>query len=240
MKHTMSKIILMLCAAAVGFSGWQLYRYYSDIRSASDSVSNVIAPVKAETEVLTSPVSYTEMSAKYEDYRGWIWFSSDLISLPIVQGNDNYTYLQNNLDQEKSLGGIPLMDAADSLTDQNITIYGHAVFTEDSSLVFTPLQQLVNQDTYSKNKRFFIDWAEGIKTYEIYAVCNIDRSSDDWNYTQNVFQTDQDFYAFIHNAKDRSAIYSDIDIAATDHLIALQTCTELDSAERTVVFAKEL
>lgn len=240
MNRLLEKIILIVCTIAIVFCGWQIYYQYSLINDSNEKINNLLTPIQAETQTITSPVVYEEMVKRNSDYRGWIWFDSNLISLPVVQSDDNFQYLNCNLDKEPSLGGIPCIDAADTMSDQNITIYGHSVFGDHDALVFTPLQQLLNQDTYSKNKRFYIAWEDGIKTYEIYAVCDIDKAVDDWNYTQNIFQTDTDFYDFIHHALDRSKIHSDVDIVATDQLITLQTCTELESTKRTVILAKEV
>lgn len=238
MNRIVGKIILALCAGTIAFCGFNIYSYYDQMHTASSSFSQLITTVKASETV--SPVSYEELSAKNTDYRGWIWFDTSLISLPIVQTEENDFYLKKNLDKEYSLGGTPFIDAANSMTDQNLTIYGHTVFMDDSNLVFTPLRKLLDQNTYDQNKRFHIDWKDGIKTYQIFAVCSVDQSDDSWNYTQNIFQTDDAFYDFIHQAYKRSAISSDIDVAATDNLVTLQTCAELHSQTRIVVFAKEL
>lgn len=238
MKRTIQKIILCICAAVIAFCGWSIYDYYNQMHQTKDHFTQFVTSVHAlDTE---SPVSYEELYAQNTDYRGWIWFDSNLISLPIVQTDQNDSYLKMDLTKEESLGGIPFIDAADSLTDQNLTIYGHTVFMDDSNLVFTPLKQLLNQGTYDQNKRFHIDWEDGVKTYQIFAVCNIDKDEDSWNYTQNIFQSDQDFYSFIHQAKNHSCISSDIDIKATDQLITLQTCAELYSSKKIVIIAKEV
>lgn len=238
MRQIASKIILAICAAACAFCGWNIYGYYYERNNVDSSIKDM------ETEIQTSsnesPVSYQELKQRNSDYKGWIWFDSKLISLPIMQTSENDYYLKRNIDKEESLGGTPFIDAANLLSDQNITIYGHTVFDDSSNLAFTPLRQLLDQNTYDQNKRFYIDWESGVKTYQIFAVCDIDVDDDSWGFTQNDFQSDSSFYDFVRNAKQRSSISADVDVAATDSLVTLQTCTELHSTKRLVIVAKEL
>jgi sortase B len=238
MGMVIRKMLLASCAATVAFCGWNIYSYYDDMHDASEKESQLITSVQASDK--EAPVSYEELHSRNTDYQGWIWFDSNLISLPIMQTDENDYYLKRNLDKEISLGGTPFIDAANSLTDQNITIYGHTVFMDDSNLVFTPLKSMLDQGTFDENKRFHIAWKDGTKTYQIFAVCNVDSEEDSWEFSQNVFQSDQEFYTFVHEAKKHSSISTDVDVAATDQLITLQTCTELDSTKKVVIVAKEI
>jgi len=241
MKNIVGKIILTVCAAAVAFCGWNIYQSYQDIHAVKNTTSQFVTQVNAtEEEPVKSPVSYTELHENNTDYRGWIWFDSGLISLPIMQADENQYYLNHNLNKENDMCGEPFIDAANSLTDQNITIYGHTVFQDSNDLMFTPLKKLLDQQTFDQNQRFYIEWADGIRTYQIFAVCDIDYAEDSWNYTQNIFQTDKNFYTYVHAARKHSSVTADIDVAATDQLVTLQTCTELSSTKRTIIVAKEI
>lgn len=242
MKKIISRIILIACAAAVAFCGWNIYQSYQDIHREKDSVNQFVTQVNASDsdQKITSPVSFSQLHDQNTDYRGWIWFDSNLISLPIVQSDSNDYYLRKNLNKEYDVYGTPFIDAANSLTDQNVTIYGHSSHKEDAGMMFTPLKVLLEQQSFDQNQRFHIDWEGGIKTYQIFAVCNINVAEDTWNYTQNIFQTDEDFYEYVHAARKHSAVSADIDVAATDSLITLQTCSEDGSENRTVIIAKEI
>lgn len=238
MKQIVSRIILAICVAAVAFCGWNIYSYYNIAQQKSSGIEKLGTAIHASTK--DSPVSYEELHSKNTDYKGWIWFDSNLITLPVMQTDENDYYLKHNLNRELSLGGAPFIDAANSMNDQNITIYGHTVFNDSSDLVFTPLKKMLDQSVFDQNKRFYIDWEDGVKTYQIFAVCNIDVSDDSWNFTQNIFQSDSDFYAFVKNAKQRSVVSADVDVAAVDSLVTLQTCTELYTTKRIVIIAKEV
>lgn len=243
MKNILMKSILIICIAAAVFCGWNIYASYQDMHQTKTDYENLTVNTNAYS--VASPVNFEEMKNRNAEYCGWIWFDSQLISQPIVQTSDNTKYLHKDLDEQYSDYGTAFIDAANSQTDQNRTIYGHSYFEDinaatDSEYAFSLLNKLVDQQTYDQNKRFYIDWEAGVKTYQIFAVCSIDRSEVNWDYTQNVFQTDKDFYAFIHNAKAYSSISADVDVAATDHLITLQTCTTYGSLQRTVVIAKEI
>jgi sortase B len=242
MKNIIISALLTICIIATVFFGWNIYIYYQDLHKTTTYSSQFVS--NARVSAIESPVNYDEMYSQNHDYRGWIWFDNDLISQPIVQADENNKYLRRNLEGDYSLAGTPFIDAANSLTDQNITIYGHNMLTGDpitkTAPIFAPLCQLIDQSTYDQNKRFYIDWQDGVKTYQIFAVCVVDPEESSWNYTQNIFQTDHDFYDFIHEAKKNSSISADVDICATDKLITLQTCIQMDTLQRAVIIAKEI
>lgn len=243
MKLFIQKIILTICAVTIAFCGWNIYYHYESIHQASISMSKYTTQVKADkdSEKVVSPVSYDEMYARNTDYKAWLWFSSGLVSQPVMQTFENNYYLDHGIDRdEKTIGGTAFIDASNSMTDQNITIYGHNYYTDAGSYVFGPLRLLLNQTTYDQNQRFYMEWKDGIKTYQIFAVCDIDVSQDDWDYTQNIFYSDSEFFDFVRTAKKHSAVSTDVDVKATDNLITLQTCTMTGESNRTVVIAKEL
>ena len=72
-------------------------------------------------------VGFEELRRRNPEIRGWIRIDKTEISYPVVQGKDNYKYINKDAVGKDSLSGSIFMDYrnASDFSDPNIILYGH-------------------------------------------------------------------------------------------------------------------
>ena len=72
-------------------------------------------------------VGFEELRRRNPEIRGWIRIDKTEISYPVVQGKDNYKYINKDAVGKDSLSGSIFMDYRNvsDFSDPNIIIYGH-------------------------------------------------------------------------------------------------------------------
>lgn len=114
------------------------------------------------------------------DIIGWLYVPQIGVDLPVLQGRDNYSYL--NLDFEKNsspLGSVFTWPHADGeLSDLHICLFGHNM---PSGQMFGKLHEFKDRDFMQKNGKFYLYTPERSKELEVVSVFECDR-------TDGVFQ----------------------------------------------------
>ena len=130
-------IFLVLFALLIIFiSAYSLWDNYQIYRGARDSSLQAYKP-KAENQTASSEVQntatltvqekVTELPPLSEDYVFWLTLNGTLIDYPVMQGENNWEYLNKNAYGEFSLSGAIFLDSANdpALHDDFSIIYGH-------------------------------------------------------------------------------------------------------------------
>lgn len=198
---------------------------------------------------------WEENSVKSDDYVGTIKFESGLIDLPFVQGVSNDTYyrtdwLSMSYDEEGSI----YMDSSNTLSDQNIILIGHYVYsTLDASGThkFTPLAKLIDQKNYEDNKYVKLYLENEVREYEIAYVYYCELYSEEvdgevFQYTKDGYEfyypnyTSEQFNTYINTVKEKAFYDTGITIEYSDKFLTLQTCVENHDELREIVLLKEI
>lgn len=212
-----------------------------------DDIVNVVNNTIVEKEEKFE-VDHKSYKKTNEDYIGYLRFDSDLISLPIVQGESNDTYLRTNFKtKDYDEVGTPFLDARNTLDDQNLIIYGHYVYPEidDTGLLaFTPLSKLLEESNYKDNKYATLYLEKEERRYVVVAVyyCPIDEEETTDEGLQYFWTNfDKDYFETYHNNVLENALYkTGQDFSYEDKLLTLQTCVEGHNELREVVILKEI
>lgn len=218
-----------------------------------------------------------------DDYIGQLVFESDIINEPVVQAkgslNDNViyayntgivvnnydsgceggpcslndVYLRKDINNNFDIGGTVFMDYRNSLSDQNIIIYGH-LYPKYSDpykeLMFSPLERLLNKDNYEKNKYVSLKLKEETRYYQVVYVYLFDTTSEDYDNLQ-YYRTyynfdyygdlDEGYYdTYINNIEQIKLYDTGIKLSNTDNTLTLQTCYENDDNIVEIVVCKQI
>ena len=186
------------------------------------------------------------------DYIGEIWFDSNIINLPMVQGETNDTYLRTNWEtMDYDVYGSIFMDYRNTFDDQNLIIYGHFSWPNmdpDRVIMFTPLEKLIDSQNYEENSHFNILLENQIRKYQVAYVyyCPIYTDSTGFQYTAENTQ-----YYLTEYSPDYLKTYTDaitdlefydtgVELTPADNLVTLQTCVYNRDDLRLIVIAKEI
>lgn len=186
------------------------------------------------------------------DIIGWITIDGTNIDYPVVQNKkDNEFYMRRGFNKSYSREGSVFADIKSSIEykkeSKNIVLYGHHMVS--TGTMFKELDKLQDVSFYKKHPRITFDSLYRDGEYKVFAVfiTNSIKSQDNGNYydyTQTEFSSDQEFENWINEARIRSLIKTDIDIAYTDEILTLQTCNDSfesdDEKARLIVMARRV
>ena len=208
-----------------------------------DIVDNVLGEdgsivTEEEKELKLSGKSYSELLEINSDFVGWLSFKSGLVNQPVVQSRDNVFYLTHSFFGKKSSIGTAFLDYNQNLDMQNITIYGHLVY-RDNTLMFSPLQKLVNQANYDANRYFSFSTETEVRNYEVAIVFYYDVEEDAYTLPYYYGSFDEEtFNQYVQHAKEKQFYETGVKLTYEDSIITLQTCVQGKENLRLIIVGK--
>ena len=195
--------------------------------STLDAICRAVVAT-ATTQMLTAQVQ--QMNANYANAIGWIYVPDTHINYPVMQSEDNDFYLHHGADGGYLYAGSIFLDYrcnADFSGVSNI-LYGHNMSNRS---MFADVTNFTDR-TYFDSHRYGWLTTEN----DVYCVCFF--AVDVTENTGEIYNTDSSWRTVMSEAVNRAVIYDDIEIADTDRLVMLSTCTGANSSSRTVLVGK--
>lgn len=173
------------------------------------------------------------------DVIGIIEFDDRVIYEPIVQAPDNEYYVRKNIEQKYSAAGIPFVTGNGNINSTNVVVYGHSSVYDN--IIFTPLMNYVSKDYYLEHPSFRFRLVDGTRTYQIFAVLNVDTQDpyDTLEFAEPEWRKDSSYSDFLQDMKSRSLYDTGVTVSSADKIITLVTCDTRDGNKRIVVLGKE-
>lgn len=177
-----------------------------------------------------------------------------VFELPVVQAEDNNKYLNTSFIGTESRAGTLFMDWRNNFdkvenhhlavkNSDNIVIYGHNM--GDDSMFGSLKYYYRNYDYYDKHPILYFESRYEIYTYKIFSTFILDADDktdtkfDCWNKLD--FDSEEDFYDFVNEAKKRTFRTNNVDVKYGDELLTLSTCnTLLGDNGRLIVMARKV
>ncbi len=239
-------------AAALLFSGIQIWRYVAAEKEAKESYGALAGLVAAPPSVPPSapgksgevpPVvpgdwtvqdQYGALFSQNPDMIGWISIEGTALNYPVMQtpGRPEY-YLKRGFDGQRSDYGVPY--AAEACTidppSDNITIYGHHM---KSGKLFGTLDGYTDEAFWRQHPIIRFDTRAGYGQYAVLAVFKT--TPAEFAYHEFVDAADEaDFDAFVRRCRELSLYSTDVTASYGDKLITLSTCEYTQADGRLVV-----
>lgn len=259
-KGWVGTVIILIAIGIIGFSAWNLIGMKGQYDQAEEEYGQLLETVKrqekeeADEETVREEdkedakeggdaahngggelsVDFEALLNKNEDTVGWVEFGAVAISYPIVQGEDNNTYLDRTFEGQVNQAGCIFIAAENKgdFSDWNTIVYGHN--RKDASM-FGKLRQYLQQETVDANPYVWIYTPEGSSRYEIFAAYMTEADGD----TYQIFpQGAEGFGAYLEKAVSSSEIESDIIPEEGKRVLTFSTCTS-NEQHRLVVQAVE-
>ena len=224
--------ILLFCISIYAIT--DMSRVYAE----AENVMSELYAYKPVIDKETGKADFTSLRALNPDVVAWITLEGTAIDYPVLQGENNLTYMNRDVFGDFSLAGSIFLDTRNSsdLSDSYSLIYGHHM---DDHLMFGDLDLYKDEDFFKKYRKAQITTDDGIIEYDIYAVMEIPDS------VQEVFNPDtwkgdpSELAGFI---KDNSLYVWDPAMGDPGEnpeeikIVALVTCASGHTGTRTVVF----
>ena len=242
-KKTKIRLIVAV-AAAIGITGICAYSILNTKKAYDYTDYYVDTPATNETnkdeEASEKELSLPLLKKTNPDVVGIIESDDRVIYEPVVQAPDNDYYVRRNIERKYAAAGIPYISGDGNINAKNVVIYGHS--STRSNIIFTPLMDYINSDYYMKHPTFQFITEEETRTYQIFAVMNIDLNNLEHSleFTQSSWRSNNDFQAFISNTINNNLYRTGASVSNDDELMTLVTCDTRDGNKRIVVIGKKV
>ena len=148
-------------------------------------------------------------------------------------------------------GGAAFMDFRSNLSDQNIIIYGHHFardYDPNGNKIFTPLDLLLSEENYDKNKSLKLILNDEIREYVVTNVFMVDVDDEnDINVLRKNMNEDfsgnpdPDFFnSFIEYMNKKTNYDISENLSNNDRILTLITCIQHQPQYREVIVCKEM
>lgn len=247
-------LVLIVAICVFCYAAYNLFHIFTEYKKGTDEYNQIeqmavtsrepdtieIATEEAEDlveleEKLKAPieVDFDALKSVNDDIIGWIYIEAlDGVSYPIVQADDNDTYLHTTYEGNYNFAGTIFVDYENSadFSDCNTLVYGHNMKNDS---MFGSLDEFVKKpEIYEKSKYFWILTPEADYRYEIVSAYTTGVSS----ITYTLFKgPGKEFQDFLDTIRSYSAINTTVrELTIKDRIVTLSTCTG-NSATRFVV-----
>lgn len=189
-------------------------------------------------------LKYAKLYGENQDFVGYISVDAIKLNLPVVQTNNNDTYLKKNFYGSTTKYGCPFVDYLNNMSynhlDMNTVIYGHHM---NNGTIFGALDKYKTITGYKSAP--VISFNTLYKDYQwkvIAAMITNGHSKDDngylFPYTFTNLSSTSKMSAYLSELAQRSLYDTGVDVLPTDKLLTLSTCSHEFEDARLVVVAR--
>lgn len=166
-------------------------------------------------------ISLEELQQKNPDAVAWLEVENTNINHPVVQGKDNFEYLDKDFYGEYYSGGTLFLDAKNKrdFSDKYNIIHGHHMA---NGAMFSDLEKFMDEDFFEKNGKGTLETESGTYDINVFGVAEVDA------YDLSVYDVKTRNFG-----KTKMTHKKDIE---GDKVLVLSTCTGDLNNTRTVVF----
>ncbi len=246
-------LLLIICLAVAGVSGYKLYEEFEIRKQAQESYASVSKHTEKKVsdekqqytetkfefqqEERTSMMDFSDLAKINDQVTGWIESKGTVINYPIVHPNDNDYYLTHMFDGTKNKSGALFVSADNSrgFVDQNTIIYGHHM---RNNTMFASLVEYKNQEYYDAHPNMMLYTPTGDYRLDVFSAYIVDVPKSDKEFIKPNFGSEENFAEFLNKIMKSSQFNSDVQVSAADRIVTLVTCTYETSDARYIVHAK--
>ena len=139
-------IVLLILGSYSAYSLWDNQQVYEEARDVQLKMKELKPEVVSEDE----PPSFADLRAVNPDVRGWVTLYGTQIDYPVLQGENNLTYINTDVYGNFALAGSIYMDCRNSadFSDVYNLLFGHHM---ENSRMFGDLDLYKDEAFFRKN-----------------------------------------------------------------------------------------
>lgn len=166
------------------------------------------------------------------DVCAWLTIEDTHIDYPVVQGEDNVTYLNTDVYGEFSLSGSIFLDYrnARDFSDSYSLIYGHHM---DGDVMFGELGYFSEDSYFEKHQTGILYLPDRTYQFRIFACLQTDA------YNGLIFSpgnlSEDGFGTFLGWVEENAIQYREIPVSGQNRILSLSTCSDTSTNARTIV-----
>ena len=258
LSRLITTVAVLLIATAVALLGWRLWQLkiqktseksvrdlYEPDATPTPAPETTQAPSLRPGEPTPAPTATPEpyVLPKFHklveanpDTVGWLTIPNTDIDHVVMQGDDNYYYLDHTFYEDRSTAGSMTLDfRMDAANLQgNVLLYGHHM---QVGTMLNDLGKYRYENFYKKNPIIYFDTIYEEAQWEVFSAYV---QSNRFNYFKMDFTSRDEYFQYI-KALQRESIYeTDVELGPDDVILTLSTCVYDFEDARMVVHARKV
>lgn len=209
----------------------------SDPDDTETSVSETAKPEPVPKEAYREWYEQlSTMKESYPDLFGWIYIEfseKDVISLPVMKGDDNSYYIDHAYDGTESTSGAIFADFRNTdrriTLNQNILLYGHNM---NNHSMFNLISSRYKKQNMFETVPIVFYSMEGMYTFNVFSVYNAKAGVDDFD---TIGFVDGDLKQFCLDKQTKSFYTKKLTFDDVRTIITLVTCLNYSDDGRVIV-----
>jgi sortase B len=225
-------ILLIIALLFGGFGVWDTWKIYHNA-----SVSADLLKYKPNSTGYDTPNPILKELQKINpDICAWLTVDETHIDYPVVQGENNWEYLNRGVDKEFSLSGSIFLDCDNSndFTDPFSLIYGHHM---EGNVMFGELPNFLEDDYFESHSTGTLFTVEHTLFITWFACMETD-AFDMMVYWPTRYQTSEPIDDLVEYLQENATQYREIGVTSSDRIVALSTCSDGATDGRVVLFGR--
>lgn len=228
--NALISFIVVICLTLAGtyaiYALWDNHRIYTKADNVQSDMLK-LKPVKDDS------ASFADLLAINSDVCAWLTLDHTNIDYPVLQGEDNLTYINMDVYGDFALAGSIYLDSRNDQTfnDMYSLVYGHHM-AEDQ--MFGDLDLYMDKEFFNENTTGELLLPDGSYELEIFACLVISASEN------NIYDPTQwkyDTSGLISYVRENSLHLHEEKLTENMKVIAFSTCSSDYTDARTVVLA---
>ena len=251
-------VAVLLIATAMGLMGWRLWQLNLQ-KTSEKSVRDLYepnatpTPTPAPTEARSlspgeptpaptaTPAPYVipkfqKLVENNPDTVGWLRIPNTNVDHVVMQGDDNFYYLDHNFFEDKLTAGSMTLDfrVDPANLEGNVLLYGHHM---QVGTMLNDLGKYRRESFYKQNPIIYFDTIYEEAQWEVFSAYV---QSNRFNYFKMDFESRDEYFQYI-KALQRESIYeTDVELSPDDVILTLSTCVYDFEDARMVVHARRV
>lgn len=161
---------------------------------------------------------------------GWIYIPDTNINYPVMQSGDNAFYLHRSTNGSYLYVGSIFLDYHCNADFSGVSsiLYGHNM--GDGSM-FADVINFTDKAYFDSHRYGWLTTENDVFSVYFFSVDQVENTS-------GIYNADSDWRMVMSEVVNHAVVYDDIEIADTDKLLMLSTCTGANGDSRTVLVGK--
>lgn len=214
--NSLAALFFLCCLTYAGYALWDNWVVLHE----PEEMRNKLIKYKP-SDVDSLEYSFQQFTIKNPDVCAWITIDQTNIDYPVVQGRDNYEYLDKNVFGEASASGSIFLDYQNSrdFTDFYSILMGHHM---QGGQMFADIDKFIDEKFFSENHTGTLYLPDKILNLEITAFLSAD-AYDNYLYRTD-WTSEQSRRELISHITQCSIHQREYPLIETDRILALSTC----------------
>ncbi len=240
MRKAIRIITAVVASVLIVFSAYKLITVFLNYKEGTDTYKDVASTVitftneiSAEDTNLPITVDFDALRDINPDVVGWLYCRDTTINYPVVQTDNNESYLHNMINGKYNFAGTLFVDCRceKNFAGLNTIIYGHSM---KNGSMFGQLPKYREQDYYDTHPTIWLLTPD--KTYKVELLAGQVTDSDSDSY--DIINKPEDLNKYLENAVTRSTFKTKSSVDDAEKILLLSTCSYEYENARFVVIGK--